>query len=862
VSAGSGADLQVQGDGCAAGDLNGDGRPDLVVTTTTGVDVLWNDGNGKFTERTLPASGWYTGAAIADVNGDGRPDLFVAGYSDPNDPVPGSLSGFPTNLAGVRDLLYLNEGNRQFREVGVQAGLEAANFRHGLGATFLDYNHDGRPDLYVANDEDPNQLYENVPWPGGAKADPAGLGFRFEERAAAEGVADPYAGMGIASSDGGLFVTNSRDEPSAAYRAVAGAPAFANARPAVDPALGAGFAGWGASFVDLANTGRPDLVVAAGAIPVTSLGGSAEPLRVLGPNANGAGYGDLTRILGPSAVKLNGRGLAVADADNDGRPEVAINTIGGRLVLLKPTGPSGNWLDVRLSSFTPGTVVTATLPSGVALSEEVRAGGSYLSSEDPRLHFGLGAEKRVALDVKYPWGVTKRLSVPSVNRILTVTVPARPAGGTTTASVSGCTPLLHGESVARFWNETAIEALRASGLSEPVQARDLFHLSAAMWDAWAAYDPAARGYFVSTKASAPNVQAARDQAISYAAYRLLLWRVSFGSNLDRTFALLGRRLRALCLSPDDVAASGSSPAAVGNRVAAAAIVYGQHDGSAEALHYADPNYLPQNGPLVVAQAGSAVHDATFWQPLALAEVAAHGAGFVPAAVQTFTGAQWGGVRGLGRVNVPSVPWVGLPSSRGYRQSALAVLRATSGTAPAAADPSPLGWNAFADRLPDGRGAAQRLVRDLRVGFALNGALANAAIAAWGAKRASQAPRPISMIRYLAFEQQLPLEQGLVERDGSTVRVKRAGTWVAGDRWTPLTATPSSPGGVSEDSAFAWAASGALRAVTGNPSAARAERLAGVGLAGGTDVPGAVAVGRAAGLAAARSALAAAKRYTG
>ena len=97
----------------------------------------------------------------------------MAGYTDLNSPVPTSIAGFPSNFEGVRDLLYLNEGpdgdgHSTFREVGVQAGLEAARFRHGLGALFTDYNADGRPDLYVANDEDPNQLYENVPWPGGA----------------------------------------------------------------------------------------------------------------------------------------------------------------------------------------------------------------------------------------------------------------------------------------------------------------------------------------------------------------------------------------------------------------------------------------------------------------------------------------------------------------------------------------------------------------------------------------------------------------------------------------------------------------------------------------------------------------------
>ena len=216
------ADLPVQGDGCAAADLNGDGHTDLVVTTTSGVDVLWNTGHGTFTTEQLPANGWYTGAAVADVNGDGRPDIFVAGYSDLNQPVQNSLAGFPTNVAGVRDLLYLNEGDGRFKEVGAQVGLEASNFSHGLGATFTDVNGDGRPDIYVANDEDPNQLYVNVPWPGGASADPAGLGFRFEERAAAAGVADPFAGMGVATnvtSGGrlGLFVTNSRNEPAAAY---------------------------------------------------------------------------------------------------------------------------------------------------------------------------------------------------------------------------------------------------------------------------------------------------------------------------------------------------------------------------------------------------------------------------------------------------------------------------------------------------------------------------------------------------------------------------------------------------------------------------------------------------------------------
>jgi Na+-translocating ferredoxin:NAD+ oxidoreductase RnfD subunit len=862
VTAKAHAGLQVQGDGCVAADLNGDGRPDLVVTTANGIKLLWNDGNGTFAEGAraagMTASGWYTGVAVADVNGDGRPDVFVAGYSRPYDQVPGSLAGFPTNLVGVRDLLYLNEGNRpdgraRFREVGVQAGLEASGFSHGLGATFLDVNGDGRPDLYVANDEDPNQLYVDVPWPGGAKADPAGLGFRFENRGAALGVADPYAGMGIAvgGADGSalhVFVSNSRHEPSAAFTGTS-SPSFANARPDFDPALGTGFAGWGDSFVDLANSGSADLVLATGGIPVTSLQKDAGQVKVVSLLAGEqvTRYGVAPGVV-PAGLRVNGRGLAAADVDNDGRMEIAVNSIGGKLLLLKPTGPSGHWLDVALSRFTPGAVVTVT-DGKTTLSQEVRAGGSYLSSEDQRLHFGLGEQTAVErVSVRYPWGGESVLRHVRADRIVEVAVPRhRIPQPATTASyrLAACTPATDDRSIATVWAETAAKVLRSGAASEPVQARDLFDVSAAMWRAWAASRGAAN----------------RDAAISYAAYRVLLWQASFDSSLSRTFALLTRQLRALCYSPGFTATAGGSPAALGNRIAAAAVAAGRRDGSNESLHYADPTFTSRNQPLIVHAAGSTVEDPTFWQPLALGTIQPHSLSAVPSKVQSFVGAEWGHVRSFalpsssrGLPVEPGASPLGDPSSPSYKRAAIAVLRATSARKTAPRPWSPVDWLSLAAHA-----APRDLAADVRLYLGLGAALNDAAMATWGAKRARLGPRPISMIRYLAFQGQssdpsqpdfnadgLPLVPGLVELRGGKVEVLSRGRWIDGAAWSPPSATPASPGTVAEGSAFAFAAGRVLAALTGGSFASRVRRAAAAPLADGIDVPSDTAAGRALG----------------
>jgi ASPIC and UnbV/FG-GAP-like repeat len=433
VSSTSGADVSLRGNGCVAADFDLDGRTDLYVTSSTYDALLWNDGDGTFTEGARAAGidmyGWHAGAAVGDVNGDGRPDLYVAGYTNLNAPAEDSLGGFPSRYQGVRDLLYLNEGpdasgRPHFREVGTEAGLDRGASDHSLGAVLSDLDRDGRLDLYVANDEDPNRLYRNVPGSEGTTADPDGLDFRFENVAATVGVADANAGMGIAAEDYSgdgetdLLVTNSRDQVHAVYKSSDSGRSFTDVRSNFDSAFGGTYVGWGVSWVDLDLDGALDLVLANGAIPVKDLADDAQPLQVLWNRAGRFVYAN-TDAASQERLRLNGRGLAAADYDNDGDLDIAVNTIGGQLTLLENTNPRGHWLEVALDGFHPGATVTAVLPGGRKLVRDVHAGSSYLSSEDPRLHFGLGKATGVTrLVVRYPDGKVKTLRGVAANQVL------------------------------------------------------------------------------------------------------------------------------------------------------------------------------------------------------------------------------------------------------------------------------------------------------------------------------------------------------------------------------------------------------------------------------------------------------------
>ena len=410
---------------------------------------------------------------------------------------------------------------------------------------------------------------------------------------------------------------------------------------------------------------------------------------------------------------------------------------------------------------------------------------------------------------------------------------------------------LEGHSVARVWDEALLNAIRRDTPAPTVHARNLFHTSAAMWDAWAAYDPDAEGYFVDEKLESEDVQAAREAAISYAAYRILLHRYSLASGLQETFDELTSTMESLCYRIDYTKTDGGSPAALGNRIAAAVIAYGRNDGAHEALRYLDPDYKPVNAPLVVEEPGAEMRDPNRWQPLALARIVAQNGIPVPGKVQTFIGPHWGHVASFAMPESPEglpldpgpAPQLGNPASDAvFKETAVAVIRYSSGldpddgatldVSPAALGGNTLGtndgdghnvnpatgrayapdivprgdferalaefwadgpksetppghWNTVANEVSDSPGlelriggdgqAVDRLEWDVKLYFALNGAVHDAAVAAWGAKGYYDSARPISMIRYMGSKGQssdrngpaydpdgLPLVPGLVE----------------------------------------------------------------------------------------------------
>jgi hypothetical protein len=214
------------------------------------------------------------------------------------------------------------------------------------------------------------------------------------------------------------------------------------------------------------------------------------------------------------------------------------------------------------------------------------------------------------------------------------------------------------KSIARRWNEQALAAIRRDLPRPTVHARNLFHVSAAMWDAWAAYDPKATGVFFDEKHAASDVSAARSVAISVAAYDVLAHRYARAVGAPTTLACLRAVMTDLHLDPDDAHVAGDDPIAVGHRAARAVIEGAADDGANEANDCADPaGYTARNAPLVFDAPGAPLTDPDHWQPLNLSVAATQNGIVLPAGVQEYVGSQWGGVRPFAmRRASDAVPW--------------------------------------------------------------------------------------------------------------------------------------------------------------------------------------------------------------
>ena len=430
--------------GCAVADYDNDGHSDLYVTNF-GRNILYrNAGAGRFADVTVETGvgdmGWGTGASFGDYDRDGDVDLYVANYVDFSldyeSPIPCLWKNVkvycgPVGLLPAADVFYRNNGDGTFSEWTQQAGLEGEKF-YGMSALFGDYDDDGWPDLFVANDSTPNLLFRN-------RRDG-----RFAEEALMAGVA--YSGEGVTQgcmgaawgdydNDGlfDLFVTNFADEYNALYKNEGGG-FFAD----VSFAAGIGAApaelvSWGTGFFDYDNDGDRDLFVANGhTYPQADLprvNSSYEQANSLFENRDGR-LVEVAAGAGPGfALRRVSRGTSFADYDGDGDIDLFVLNLNGPPTLLRNDGNHDNhYLLVR----TVGTksnrdgigARVIILAGGQTQHAEVQSGGSYLSHSDLRLHFGLGKAERVdRLEVRWPSGTVQVLSDIAADQVLTVVEP-------------------------------------------------------------------------------------------------------------------------------------------------------------------------------------------------------------------------------------------------------------------------------------------------------------------------------------------------------------------------------------------------------------------------------------------------------
>jgi enediyne biosynthesis protein E4 len=438
------------GQGCCVGDYDNDGHTDLLVTywgdcvlyhnngNQTFTDVSERSGIAKVTRRT--ASGmnrWNTGCAFLDYDRDGFLDLFIANYIDFDPktvPVPESgkcrykgikVACGPPGLTGGKNVLLRNNGDGTFRDVSAVSGILKTPGTYGLGVLVSDFDDDGWPDIYVANDSTSSALYRN-------NHDGTFTDIAIEAGVAYSPDGKPQAGMGVAAADydadGRMDIvkTNFAGDTSSLYRNL-GNNVFEDMTMQSGLGLNTRFLGWGAMFGDFDNDGHPDILLTNGHV-YPEVGDSATEYgyrqrKVLYRNMGNGRFADVSAAGGPGVLEfVAGRGCAIGDFDNDGDLDVVVNCVNALPQLLKCDNLTGNrWIKLLLvgtksnrSAIGARVICSA---GGQRQIDEVRSGGSYISQNDLRVHFGLAGSETADIEIRWPSGHVDQYKALPADRI-------------------------------------------------------------------------------------------------------------------------------------------------------------------------------------------------------------------------------------------------------------------------------------------------------------------------------------------------------------------------------------------------------------------------------------------------------------
>jgi len=450
VAAKAGVTNDRWGVGVAIADYDNDGWPDIYVSNFGKNRLYHNNHDGTFTDVAEKAGvtlgNWSTGASWGDYDGDGRLDLFVPGYIHydmANQPASGNQGATfcqfrgqevmcgPRGLKGEPDHLFHNNGDGTFTDVSEKTGVSDNNGYYGLSSLFIDVNDDGKPDLLVADDSTPNYLYLN-------KGDGTFEDVSYSSGYALNEMGRETASMGIAYGDyrnNGLvdfYNTTFSDDYNPLYRNDGNANFTDVSYPMgiAEPTIP--FLGWGDAFLDFDNDGWKDLIVANGhvypSVDHTNWGTTWAQRPLLFRNIEGKKFDLMPAVEGTALANLYvGRGLAVGDLFNDGKLDVAINVLDGHPALLRNvSGDTHHWIELKLigGPKSPRDAIGATVfltAGGQRQRGDVVSGGSYSSTNDPRLHFGLGDVSTVdTVEVHWPSGTKEKFTIAKVDQIVAI----------------------------------------------------------------------------------------------------------------------------------------------------------------------------------------------------------------------------------------------------------------------------------------------------------------------------------------------------------------------------------------------------------------------------------------------------------